>query len=58
MELLKTILRDDEDISKVNDEVIRLAIATYLTGQMIGNGGDKGLKVKAAFEYADLLMKG
>lgn len=44
---------------------IRLAIATYLVGQMMDteahtkNGENpKERKVKAAFEYADLLMKG
>lgn len=42
---------------------IRLAIATYLLGWMIdtpvnANGADaKDIKVKAAFDYADKLLK-
>lgn len=46
-------------------DVARLVIATYLLGQMmhqetVSNLGDnaKAIKVKAAFEYADLLLKG
>lgn len=39
--------------------VLRLAIATYLVGQMMQNSGpSKEAKVKAAFDYADLLLKG
>jgi hypothetical protein len=34
----------------------RLAIAAYLLGEMMATGGVKTVKVKAALEYADLLL--
>ena len=46
-------------------DVVRLAIATYILGQMMNQAtstklGDdvKSAKVRAAYEYADLILKG
>jgi len=39
-------------------EIVRLIISTFILSKMIENGGNKADKVKAAFEYADLLLKG
>lgn len=39
--------------------LIRMAIATHLLSQMMGQKMEnKEAKVKAAYEYADLIMKG
>lgn len=54
-QLLGHLNKDEQDTAV---GMIRLLIATYLLGQMIQNGGTKEDKVRAAFEYADLLMKG
>lgn len=50
---------------EVARQFIRLGIATYILGQMIdtptapsADMSAKERKVKAAFEYADLLMRG
>jgi hypothetical protein len=38
-------------------ELLALTIATYVLSKMIGTGGLKEDKVRAAFEYADLLIE-
>jgi hypothetical protein len=43
-------------IGALTPEQARLTIATYLLGQMIATGGLKEDKVRAAFEYADMLI--
>lgn len=60
--LLDRMTKDEADQLRY---FLRLGIATYLLGQMMNtdahskNGETaKERKVKAAFEYADLLMKG
>lgn len=53
------------EIFESREKRMRLLIATYLLGQMIDTPthgltgqASKEVKVKAAFDYADLLMKG
>lgn len=50
---------------EVVQSIMRTAIATYLLGHMLDTPthgltgqASKEIKVKAAFDYADLLMKG
>lgn len=45
-----------EPLKALTREEQRLIIATYLLSKMIDSGGLKVDKVRAAFEYADLLM--
>jgi len=45
-----------EALAKLTHDDVRLVIATYLLGQMIETGGLKADKVRAAFEYADMLL--
>lgn len=45
-----------EPLKALTHDEIRLVIATYLLGQMIETGGLKADKVRAAFEYADMLL--
>ena len=48
---LVELLNNDETRS-----LIRLIVATYLLKEMLTTGGLKGDKVRAAFEYADMLL--
>ena len=52
----RTVLGPSE-LEHRDEKALRLLIATYLLGQMLPTGGLKQDKVKAAFEYADLLIK-
>jgi len=49
----------------IPEQVIRLVVATYILGQIVDTPthglqgqASKEAKVKAAFDYADLLLKG
>lgn len=56
---------NDDGTVAVENEVVRLAIATLILSKMVDTPthgltgqASKAAKVEAAFDYADLLMKG
>lgn len=46
------------EMMKLSREELRQALAAYFLANMLGSGGSKEDKVRAAFEYADLILKG
>lgn len=52
-------LRNLAEAFGLSRDELRTAIATYLLGQMMSTKMEnKEAKVKAAYEYADLILKG
>jgi hypothetical protein len=54
-----TILEQTNDLLGIMPyRFVRLIIAVYILRGMIETGGSKDDKVRAAFDYADLILKG